>query len=255
MRRNKEASTSRGDPAAPSNGVAALDRAIAILNAFGPHDRFLSLAELSSRTGLYKSTILRLASSLLRGGLLERLEDGRYRIGPTAFRLGGLYQRSAASADILLPIMRDLAAESGESVAFYARTGEVRTCLYRIDSRHPLRYQVHEGDVLPLSTGSGGHVLSAFSGAPGEPYDTIRRTCHFAAFGDRDPDTAGMSAPVFGPTGALIGALTLAGPRSRIDEAFVARMKRPLLEAAARATRSFGADASALERAARQDAA
>jgi DNA-binding IclR family transcriptional regulator len=252
---DKAASASPGKTSASSDGVAALDRAIAILNAFGPHDRLLTLAELSNRTGLYKSTILRLAHSFLRGGLLERLEGGGYRIGPTAFRLGSLYQRSVASADILLPIMRDLAAESGESVAFYARTGDVRTCLYRVDSRHPLRYQIHEGDVLPLTAGSGGHVLSAFSGAPGEPYDTIRRTCHFAAFGDRDPDTAGMSAPVFGLAGSLIGVLTLAGPRSRVDDEFVTRMRRPLLEAAARATRSFGADASALEQAARQNAA
>jgi len=43
-------------------GVAALDRAFAVLGAFLPGDTGgLSLAELSARTGLYKSTILRLS--------------------------------------------------------------------------------------------------------------------------------------------------------------------------------------------------
>ncbi|TIS12969.1 MAG: IclR family transcriptional regulator, partial [Mesorhizobium sp.] len=65
---------------APADGVAALDRAIAILDAFTIADRSLGLAEIAARTGLYKSTILRLANSLMRGQLLERLEDGRYRI-------------------------------------------------------------------------------------------------------------------------------------------------------------------------------
>lgn len=232
-----------------AEGVAALDRALAILDAFTTADRSLSLAEIAMRTGLYKSTILRLANSLLRGRLLERLDDGRYRVGAGAFRLGALYQRSVVAVDILLPIMRDLSEQSLESVAFYVRSGEVRTCLYRVESKHPIRYTVREGDVLPLLAGSGGRVLAAFSGQQGEPYETIRKTCNFLAVGDRDPETAGLSAPVFGPGHALIGALTLAGPSTRVDAAFLGRMKRPLLEAAARATRAFGEDASMLEQA------
>ncbi|TGQ71067.1 MAG: IclR family transcriptional regulator [Mesorhizobium sp.] len=232
-----------------AEGVAALDRAIAILSAFTVADRSLGLAEIAARTGLYKSTILRLANSLLRGQLLERLEDGRYRVGPATFRLGALYQRSVVAMDILLPIMRDLSERSWESVAFYVRSGDVRTCLYRVESKHPIRYTIREGDVLPLLSGSGGRVLAAFSGQPGEPYETIRKTCTYLSLGDRDPQTSGISAPVFGPGRILVGALTLAGPSARVDAAFLQRMKRPLLEAAARATRAFGDDASVLEQA------
>jgi hypothetical protein len=39
----------------------------------------------------------------------------------------------------------------------------------------------------------------------------------------------------------------------RISEGFIGQMKRPLLTAAARATRAFGGDASALERMAYQN--
>ena len=234
----------------PAHGVAALDRAVAILNAFTTVDRSLSLAEIAARTGLYKSTILRLAASLTRAHLLERLDNGHYRIGVTAFRLGTLYQRSFAPADVLLPIMRNLSSESGESVAFYARTGDMRTCLYRVESAHPIRYHVNEGDVLPLTSGSGGRVINAFSGAEGEPYESIRAVYYFISIGDRDPDTAGLSAPVFGPGRSLVGALTLAGPRSRLDARRLADVKPALLRAAARATRAFGEDASRLELAA-----
>ncbi|WP_245425305.1 IclR family transcriptional regulator [Phyllobacterium brassicacearum] len=231
------------------DGVAALDRAIAIMNAFTPSDRSLSLAEIAGRTGFYKSTILRIAGSLLRGQLLERLDDGRYRIGPAAFRLGSIYQRSLATAEILLPVMRDLSDKSWESVAFYVRSGNVRTCLYRVESKHPIRYTIREGDVLPLSAGSGGRVLEAFSGAEGEPYDTIRENFYHISFGVRDPETAGISAPVFGPGRTLLGALTLAGPRSRIDNDFIQKMKPELLAACIRATRAFGEDAAAMEHA------
>ncbi|MDX8500086.1 IclR family transcriptional regulator [Mesorhizobium sp. VK4C] len=241
----------KNTPSSPTSadGVAALDRAISILNAFTTADRSLGLAEIAARTGLYKSTILRLANSLMRGQLLERLEDGRYRIGPATFRLGALYQRSVVAMEILLPIMRDLSERSWESVAFYVRSGDVRTCLYRVESKHPIRYTIREGDVLPLLAGSGGRVLAAFSGQEGEPYETIRETYNYISLGDRDPQTAGVSAPVFGPGRTLVGALTLSGPSTRVDAAFLERMKRPLIEAAARATRAFGEDASMLEEA------
>ncbi|MER9953076.1 helix-turn-helix domain-containing protein [Mesorhizobium sp. M0047] len=42
-----------------AGGVEAVDRALSILGCFTEHDEGLSLAEISSRTGLYKSTILR----------------------------------------------------------------------------------------------------------------------------------------------------------------------------------------------------
>jgi DNA-binding IclR family transcriptional regulator len=247
----KQTTVTQSKPAS-TNGVAALDRAIAILDAFATADRSLSLAEIAARTGLYKSTILRLANSLLRGQLLERLDDGRYRVGPATFRLGALYQRSVVAIDILLPIMRDLAERSWESVAFYVRSGDVRTCLYRVESKHPIRYTIREGDVLPLLAGSGGRVLAAFSGQQGEPYETIRKSYYCLSVGDRDPETAGVSAPVFGPGPTLLGALTLSGPSTRVDAAFLQRMKNPLIEAAARATRAFGEDASMFEQAARE---
>lgn len=244
---------SKGQDRPAGEGVAALDRAIAILGAFTASDPSLSLAEIATRTGFYKSTILRICGSLLRGQLLERSEDGRYRIGQGAFRLGTLYQRSVATAEILLPVMRDLAELSWESVAFYVRAGDVRTCLYRIESKHPIRYTVREGDTLPLGLGSGGRVLSAFSGEQGAENDKIRSAYCWLSIGDRDPETSGISAPVFGPGRALLGAMTLAGPRSRVDRAFLLRMTPPLLEAAAQATRAFGNDAHDLEQAA-QDA-
>jgi DNA-binding IclR family transcriptional regulator len=227
--------------ATAANGVAALDRAIALLRAFDGETPVLTLTDLATRTGLYKSTILRLANSLLHAGLLERLADGRYRIGPLAFQLGTLYRKSVTSPDVLRPIMRDLAEETGESVAFYVVSGNLRTCLIRVDSpRHAIRYHVEEGDALSNEIGSGGRVLDAFSGRAGEPYETICRDLVYVSNGERDKDTAGIAAPVFGHENALVGALTLAGPQSRFDDAFVSRAIESVRRMAALATRLLG---------------
>ncbi|WP_322029945.1 IclR family transcriptional regulator [Paraburkholderia sp. J76] len=231
-------------------GVAVIDRACAILFAFRPGDSALTLAELAARTGLYKSTLLRLAGALIQHRLLLRLDDGRYQLGAATFALGALYQRGLNLGDILLPLMRELTASSGESVSFYVRDNAVRVCLHRVDSHHVVRHHVREGDVLPLESGSGGRALLAFGG---EPFERIRRDFYCVSIGERDRETAGVSMPVFGVHDTLRGVLTLAGPSSRIDAAFVERHLDALFDCAARATDALGGDSRAL-RAARHAA-
>src|SRR4051794_35164429 len=61
--------TGRNEPAQAkpdSGGVAAVDRALMILDAFEPADESLTLSQLAQRTSFYKSTILRIAQSLMR---------------------------------------------------------------------------------------------------------------------------------------------------------------------------------------------
>lgn len=235
--------------AAPQ-GVAAVERAFAILGAFRASDTGpVTLAELSSRTGLYKSTILRIAQSLIRHRFLQRTEDSRYQIGSAALMLAAHYQRSLHWRDVLLPIMRNLSEASGESVAFYVRENDRRVCLFRVDSKRAIRYHVREGDVLPLEKGSGGRVLLAFANTPGQPYEDVRRDYYYISHGDRESEIAGVAVPVFEAHGHLAGALTLAGPVTRFDRAVAERMRVPLLIAAARATLDLGGDATELEKA------
>jgi DNA-binding IclR family transcriptional regulator len=228
-------------------GVAAVDRALAILAAFEPADNALTLAVLAHRTKFYKSTILRISQSLLRHGFLQRLDDGSYRIGPAPLMLGALYQRSMRLGDIMLPLMHEVADQTGESVSIYTRNGDVRVCIHRVDSKHAVRDHVREGDVLPLERGSGGRILLAFSGNKGEPYETIRNEYCYSSVGERDSETAGLSVPIFGSGQALLGALTLAGPRSRIDETFIANGRVLLLRIASRATTALGGDSSPID--------
>ena len=89
------------------DGVAAVDRALAVLAAFRRGDTSLSLAELSVRTGLVKSTIMRLAVSLERHGFLVRLHDGSYQLDTEVLRLGVAYQQSFKLETFVLPALED----------------------------------------------------------------------------------------------------------------------------------------------------
>src|SRR5262245_25091856 len=72
--------------------VEAVERALAVLDAFHADKPTMTLGEIASATGFYKSTILRLASSLERLGYLIREERGVFRLGPALWRLGSIYR-------------------------------------------------------------------------------------------------------------------------------------------------------------------
>lgn len=221
---------------AGSGGVAAVDRALLLLASFRRGDDSLSLGELAARSGLVKSTALRLLASLMHFGLVRRLDDGRYALGPEIARLQSIYTASFSLEGLVVPVLRSLVKRTRESAIYHVRQGDARLCLYRVDSPQPLRDHVQVGDLLPLDRGAGGRVILAFSGAKGALYDRIRRDRVAALVGDRSKDLAGIAAAVFKPGGEVAGAITLTMPASRFDARFI-----PFVRAAAeRVTRGLG---------------
>lgn len=232
----KARTESVADLHAAPGGAAAVDRALALLAAFRTGDSSLALAELAARTGLYKSTMLRLLASLEHARLVQRLEDGRYALGGEVARLHAIHAASFSLDRVVLPALRHLVARTGESAAYHVRQGDARVCLYRVDSPHPVREHIAVGERLPLDRGSGGRVLSAFdpelakrgNARERRLYAEIRARGFHAAVGDRLAEVAGISAPVLHADGSLAASLTLTMPSHRYDE----RYAKAVLEAA-----------------------
>jgi DNA-binding IclR family transcriptional regulator len=232
----KPSSKSGAPLATAAGGVVAVDRALALLLAFDDADRSLSLGDLAERTGQYKSTVLRLLASLLHAGFMQRLDDGRYRLGPAIARLSRRYAGSFALEELVMPALRDLVARTNESAAFHVRQGKHRLCLYRVDSNQAIRDTTRAGDLLPLDRGAGARVLTAFAGARGEIAERVRRDQVIGLKGDRTAELAGVSAPVFDANGQLVGALTLTMPAQRYSD----RHLKPVHDAALALTTALG---------------
>ena len=103
----------------------------------------------------------------------------------------------------------------------------------------------HVGDRLPLTVGAAGHVILAFSGLTGERYDQIRKNMYAASFGERDPETAAVACPVFGTEQKFIGALSVSGPRYRIEAMGVQSILPVLFRQARNLCRVLGGDPDA----------
>jgi len=223
-----------------SEGVAAVDRALTILDVFTEGDQSLTLTEISKRAGFYKSTTLRLAESLEKFGYLRRLEDGAYRLGPKPLYLGSLYQKHFRTGEFVPQVLRKVVGEVQEGASFFVRDEDKRVCLHRVDSPRAIRDSIHEGDTLPLNIGASGHVILAFSGLSGGKYDQIREQLHAVSVGERDPETAAVACPVFAMRQQLVGALTVSGPKYRFEDKMIEATIPVLKKYAAELTVAFG---------------
>ncbi|UUQ64457.1 helix-turn-helix domain-containing protein [Pseudomonas fuscovaginae UPB0736] len=216
------------------NGVASADRVLTVLSAFQMGDSALSLVELTQRTGLIKSTIMRLMVSLENHGFITRMSDGRYQLASEVMRLNAVYQETLDLERHVMPRLHQLAEQSGETASFYVRHGAYRMCQYRVNSAHRLRLIMQPGDMRPMDEAAGAQALRA-------PFQTgITLEKPYYSCGATDPHAASMALPIYGAQHELMGALVISGPASRLTEECVDSFKQIFFETALDLMRSLG---------------
>jgi DNA-binding IclR family transcriptional regulator len=238
--------TSRHVDASRDTGVGVLDRSIRILRAVDLGAR--TLPQLVDATGLTKTTAYRLIKALEAHGLL-RLEGGfGYRLGPLLYRLGTRAAADLPLPDVARPILERLTETTGESSQLYVRFDDVRVCVAAVESPSELRTIVSVGAELPLVRGSAGKVLLAW--APRGDWERLRdeiddvagferrlatteRRGWAQSAEERQPGVGSVSAPVRGPGGDVIAAVSVSGPVGRMRGS-LARRYAPAVVSAAR---------------------
>jgi len=223
-------------------GVAAVNRAMTALLAFGDAPNGLMLAQVSETTGLNMSTLLRLFESLEMFQFVKRLPDSRYVLGPAVFHLGMMYRESFQLREYAVPILTQLSEDSGETSAFYVRDGDERICLFRFYAQRSVRTYLREGDRFPLDVGAAGRILLAFSGTRGGDYQKAVEQGYAVSIAERDPDSAAIACPVFGVGRSLVGAISLGVPRYRFNKKLLADYLPRVQAAASELSHMLGGD-------------
>ncbi|SDQ75116.1 IclR family transcriptional regulator [Quadrisphaera sp. DSM 44207] len=209
-----------------SSGVGVLDKAVLVLSALeaGP----ATLAQLVSATSLSRPTAHRLAVALEHHRLVDRDLQGRFVLGA---RLGEL--AAAAGEDRLLAAAGTVLAQardtSGESVQLYRRQGEARVCVAAVERPGVgLRDSVPVGASLTMLAGSAAQVLLAWEdperlhrGLASASFTAttlagVRRRGWAQSVGEREEGVGSVSAPVRGPSGRVVAAVSISGPLQRL---------------------------------------
>jgi DNA-binding IclR family transcriptional regulator len=207
------------------SGVGVIDKAAMVLDTLeaGP----TSLAQLVAATGLARPTVHRLALALVHHRLVSRDMQGRFVLGSRLVELA-----AAAGEDRLIaaagPVLMNLRDATGESAQVFRRQGDSRVCVASAERPIGLRDTIPVGTQLSMKAGSAAQVLLAWEdherlleGLHGARFTPtvlagVRRRGWGQSLGEREPGVASVSAPVRGPSGRVIAAVSISGPIERL---------------------------------------
>lgn len=214
-------------------GRSTTSRVLSLFAAFSSVCPVLGLTELARASGLPMATAHRLAGELVQWGALERREDGRYQIGLRLWHTGALAPVHRDLRAVALPFMGDLYEATHENVEIAVRDGIRVLCIEKLSGRHSVENVSQVGSWLPAHSTAAGKVILALTGQdmvsavvaaglarftphtityPETLAQTLRqvRENHIAfSLEEMTIGVAAVAAPVFGPTGDLVAALSV----------------------------------------------
>ena len=234
---------------AAGNGKAAKTRlssvanAIRLVRAFSEQENEIGISNLARRLGLGKSTVHRLASTLVREDFLEKNpETGAYRLGLALFELGTLVRRKMNFANEARPYLKTLMEKTGETVHLAVLDHASVLYINTIASRQAIRMSSDVGARAPSHCTSEGKVLLAFQSADvldailaaglvartpktitqGASLREELRLVRSRGYAIDDEETESglrsVAAPIRNHAGEVVAAISIAGPVQRVSK-------------------------------------
>ncbi len=244
-----------------SGGVQSIETGVRVLEALAELGPAPMLKTLAARAGMPPAKAHRYLASFERTGLVDREPDsGRYRLGPTARRIGFAALHGLDVVRVAAPMMAAIRDELDETVglAVWSGHGPTFVWLEEVASR-PVAVTIREGTIMPMLSSATGRVFGAWmpasmvrpliereraaSGSTDDgaaPFAETRRRGVGRTLGEVHPGIHGLSAPIFDHRGALVAALSTIGPAGGFDASYGGQVARRLRAAADRISRALG---------------
>jgi IclR family transcriptional regulator, KDG regulon repressor len=222
--------------------MKTLNKAFDILELFLDQPKELSLEELAKLSRLNKTTVCRIALTMVRRGYLKQPKKrGKYSLGTKYLDFSGVLKNGMGIRDVALPFLEELSRELQESVILVLWDGREAILHEIFHARHALKVAPDEGTRMPLHSTASGKIILAylkdeelqkiFKGKKLEistektianikelkkQLNGIRR--EGIAFDDEEFSLGvrGVSAELRDSQGAIVGAIGVIGPSVRL---------------------------------------
>lgn len=143
--------------------LSSVANAMLLLKTFSDEESELGISALAERLGLAKSTVHRLASTLVTEGMLEQNpETGKYRLGLTVFELGSLVRRKFDISREAKPWLLTLREQTHETILLSILGHGGVVCVNFLESQQSIRISSGIGMRKPLHCTAEGKALLAF---------------------------------------------------------------------------------------------
>jgi IclR family KDG regulon transcriptional repressor len=149
-------------PRARRMRLSSVANAIRLTKAFSEGEYEMGISALATRLGLAKSTVHRLATTLVEYDMLEQnRETGKYRLGLALFELGTLVRRKMDAASASQAEITALAESTGETVQLAILDHHSVLYIRIRESRQQVRMSSSLGSRAPAHCTSVGKALLA----------------------------------------------------------------------------------------------
>lgn len=139
--------------------VPAIDKGFAIIELLTREKRPLSLAEISSKLKLNKSTAYNILNTMAELDVIEKVGPNSYQLGYKLYLLG----RSAGQGSLLIKTIHPFLQEINQTTLLSAFLGMMNglraIILDKVDDAFDIKIHSEIGMRLPLLAGAGGRAL------------------------------------------------------------------------------------------------
>ncbi|MBV9279957.1 MAG: IclR family transcriptional regulator [Chloroflexi bacterium] len=219
-----------------------MDKALTLLWAFEGSPAEVGVVELAGKVGLSPSSVSRLLSSLVGGGLIDYNQaTGRYRLGVGLVRLASLVTDRLDLRSTARPHLQALVDGTRETAYLSIFGGDQALTIDFIPSPRAVVSLVQLGRPSPVHCTAVGKLLLAHQpeavqrralAGPLHRFtprtivgpealrlelERIRADGYAAAEEEREPELNAIAAPIFGPRCEAVAALGVQGPAYRFD--------------------------------------
>ena len=247
------------------NRLSSVATAMRLLKTFSEEAEEISVSALAQKLGVAKSTVHRLAVTLVSEGLLEQnRENQRYRLGIGLFALGTLVRRRMDVSTEARPYLFGLREKTGETILLGIPSDGEIMYIYNLESPQALRMRSDIGIRRPGLSTAVGRAIFAFASddqlelmlaapitartsrtitSPAQLRSALAQVRQQGYAIEDEESEAGIraiAAPVRRSGGVVVGAIGIAGPSQRLSINALKGFAAPLLEAAAAISARLG---------------
>lgn len=234
--------------------IKSIKNAIKVMETFLLENNNLSLAELTKKLNINKTTLFRILINLEEEGFLFKNNDTKkYQLGIKIFELGQIVQKEIILQDISYPILKELNYLTKETVGLDIVIGEERATIAKIESSHTVRHTIELGKTYSLYAGADSRILLAFSSKDKikkivwenklvaftnetliDPEKLernlakIKEKGYAVSRGELFNDSTAIAVPVLKNNKEAIAALFVAAPSERLDDEKISKIVKLL---------------------------
>lgn len=238
--------------------MTPIEKVTEILRVLSNEPYEFKVAEISSISGINRSTVHRILSELAEDGwVIQDETTKRFKIGPMTYHVGSIYHSNNNYESKLLDVLNDASVKCRESVGYAVREGDRVISLYEIEFYQPYKLNYHAGQFYPMNRGCYGKCLMAYHDqtrvkellrtqqfeklCPNtivEPqqllqeYENIRNSGYVVSDEEIMPNLVGVGVPVFNSRGMVKACIAIAFIKSTDYLDRIEEFKQILLAAA-----------------------